>query len=812
MRFDKFTEGAQQTIMLAQEALVEFKHTQLDTEHLLYGLLSQEDGVVPKLLEKLGISPFAVKDRVREALNRIPKVEYIRGGGPAQIYITPRAERVLRQAEEEAKRLKDEYIASEHIFLAIIELMDGAAGRILKEFGIDKEKVYSALYDIRGGQRVTEPTAESKYAALERYTTDLTELARLGKLDPVIDREEEIQRVIQILMRKTKNNPVLIGEPGVGKTAIAYGLAQRIVEKRVPDFLLGKVILSLDIGALIAGSKFRGEFEDRLKAVIEEIKKQGDRIILFIDELHTIVGAGAAEGAVDAANLLKPALASGELRVIGATTLDEYRERIEKDRALERRFQPVFIPEPTQEEAIEILRGLRERFEEHHRLKIKDEAIVAAVRLSARYITERYLPDKAIDLLDEAASYIRLSLADMPEELKEKEMQIKELTEEGKVAAQYGDTERAEDIRKRLEKIEKEYNEKKKKWLKEKGLKEEVTADDVARVVSKWTGIPAARLLEDEAIKLLKMEEVLKTRVKGQDHAIHVLSDAIRRARAGLQDPNRPIGVFLFVGPTGVGKTHLARQLAWFLFNDENALLRIDMSEYMEKHAVSRLIGAPPGYIGYEKGGQLTEAVRRRPYQVILFDEIEKAHPDVFNIMLQIFDAGRLTDSQGHTVDFRNTVIIMTSNIAADRLAVLGGNPEDRLNLIYPELRKHFRPEFLNRIDEIVVFNPLSLKDIMEIVDLGLTPLRENLREKGISLEISEAAKEYLALQGYDSQYGARPLRRTIQRLVETPLARMIISGELHSGETVVIDVEDGQLKFNVKEKAPVSSESTTEE
>jgi ATP-dependent Clp protease ATP-binding subunit ClpC len=796
MRFEKFTQGAQEAIALAQESLTRFKHNQLDTEHLLYGLLSQEDGVVPKIIEKLGISPYSVKDRVHEALDRIPKVEIVKGAQPLQIYITPRAQRVLEQSEEEAKRLKDEYIAQEHIFLAIAEIGNGASGRILKEFGIDKEKIFKALYEIRGGQRVTEPTAESRYNALERYTTDITKLASLGKLDPVIGRDEEIERVAQILMRKTKNNPVLIGEPGVGKTAIVYGLAQRIVKGEVPDLLKNKRILALDVGSLLAGSKFRGEFEDRLKAVIDEVKKNKDEIILFIDELHTIVGAGAAEGAIDAANLLKPELAAGELRVIGATTLDEYRERIEKDGALERRFQPVYVREPTVEETIEILKGIRPRFEEHHRVKIKDEALVAAAKLSQRYITERFLPDKAIDLLDEAASKARLRLFQMPEDIKELEKRLDELIEEGRTAAQFGDEERARELKNEAEKIKRELERKKNKWMKEKKVDEVVDENDIAEIVAKWTGIPAQRLLEDERAKLLRMEEELKKRVKGQDQAIEVLSDAIRRLRAGLSDPNRPIGVFLFIGPTGVGKTHLARQLAWFLFNDENALLRIDMSEYMEKHSVSRLIGAPPGYVGFEQGGQLTESVRRRPYQVILFDEVEKAHPDVLNIMLQIFDAGRLTDGQGHIVDFRNTVIIMTSNIASDKLTNLAGTHEDKLKIILPELKSYFKPEFLNRIDEIIVFNSLKIEEIKEIVDLEMDKIKGRLREFGVELNWTDSAREFLAKEGYDPEYGARPLRRTLQKLVENPLSQKIIGGEIKEGDRITVDFKEGKLIF----------------
>ncbi len=798
MRLDRFTEGAQEALELAQNALVKFKHNQLDTEHIFYGLLSQEDGVVPKIFEKIGVSPYGVKDRIADALRKIPVVEYSYGT-PAQIYITPRAQRVLEQSFEEAKTLKDEYVASEHILLAIVEISDGASGRILREFNIDKEKIYQALYEIRGSQRVTEPNAEQKYNALERYTTDITKLAELGKLDPVIGRDEEIRRVAQILMRKTKNNPVLIGEPGVGKTAVVYGLAQRIVEGNVPDPLKDRRILQLDIGALLAGSKFRGEFEDRLKAVIEEIKKMQDRAILFIDELHTIVGAGAAEGAVDAANLLKPALASGELRVIGATTLDEYRERIEKDGALERRFQPVFVKEPTVEETIEILKGLKERFEKHHELKIKDEALVAAAKLSNRYITGRKLPDKAIDLLDEACSAVRIKLSEMPDDIKELKKEIDKLTEEGKLAAQYNDLEKAAKIKERLDKLMEEYNRKREEWISKAGVDDVVDEEDVAEVVSRWSGVPVTRLLEDEAIKLLRMEDELKKRVKGQDEAIHVISEAVRRARAGLSDPNKPTGVFLFLGPTGVGKTHLARQLAWFLFNDENALLRIDMSEYMEKHAVSRLIGAPPGYIGFERGGQLTEAVRRRPYQVILFDEIEKAHPDVFNIMLQIFDAGRLTDAQGHVVDFKNTIIIMTSNIASDALLRRDLSEEERREALERELRRYFRPEFLNRITEIVVFKPLGIEEIKEIVDLELETVRKALAEKNIRLEVDDTAREFLARKGYSEEFGARPLKRTIERLVANELSKMLISGKLREGQTVKISADGEKLEFEVE-------------
>lgn len=804
MRFDRFTEGAQDAILRAQEALREFGHVQLDTEHILWGLLSQEEGVVTKILEKIGVSPYAVRDRLREALYRVPKVEVVSGPQP-QVYITPRADLILRNSEKESQQLRDEFISTEHIFLAIIEAGDGAAGRILKEFKIDREKVFKALYEIRGGQRITDREAEKKYNALERYTTDITRLAELGRIDPVIGREEEILRVAQILMRKTKNNPVLIGEPGVGKTAIVYGLAQRIIKNDIPDLLKGKRILALDIGALVAGSRFRGEFEDRLKAVIEEVKKEQDKIILFIDELHTIVGAGAAEGAVDAANMLKPALASGELRIIGATTLDEYREHIEKDGALERRFQPVFVREPTIEETIEILQGIKERYEQHHQVKITEDALLAAAKLSDRYITERKLPDKAIDLLDESASFVRLKLSEMPEEIKQMESKTKQLEEEGKTAAEYGDYEKAQQLKIELDTLKKKLETAKLNWMKENSVDDVVDEDDVAKVVSKWTGIPVTQLLEDEKHKLLRMEDVLKSRVIGQDEAVQVVSDAIRRARAGIKDPTRPIGVFLFLGPTGVGKTHLARQLAWFLFNDPDALLRIDMSEYMEKFSVSRLIGAPPGYIGYEKGGQLTESVRRRPYQVILFDEIEKAHPEVFNLLLQVFDSGRLTDSQGHTVNFRNTVIIMTSNIASDKIASITGTSEELLQAVMPDLRTHFKPEFLNRIDEIVVFKSLSLDHIEKIVELQLHDLQTNLKEHGIQLDVHPDARKILAIKGYDPAFGARPLKRLIQRELETKIAKMLISGEVKPGNTIFVSAEDGNLKVTTKNIEPVT-------
>lgn len=811
MRLDRFTEGAQEALIRAQELLVKFKHNQLDVEHIFYGLLDEEGGVVSEIFEKLGVHPVLVKEKLKEALSKIPQVE-LKGPMPVQIYITPRAQEVLQQAFMEAEKLKDEYVAQEHLLLAIENVGGGPSARILKEFGIDREKIYKALYEIRGGQRVTEPTAESKYNALAKYTVDITRLAEQGKLDPVIGREAEIERVIQIILRKTKNNPVLIGEPGVGKTAIVYGLAQRIVEKKVPDFLKDKRILMLDMGALLAGSKFRGEFEERLKAVIDEVKRQKDKVILFIDELHTIVGAGAAEGAIDAANLLKPGLASGELRVIGATTLDEYRQRIEKDGALERRFQPVYVKEPSVEETVEILKGLKQKFEEHHKVQIDDSAIYASAKLADRYVQGRKLPDKAIDLLDEACAMLRIKLSEMPEELRSLEGKISALRDQISLLNEFNAKEKIDELKRELDSLEKVYNEKKEEWLREKGLDDVVDENDIAYVVSKWTGIPVMRLLEDEAKKLLYLEDELRKRVKGQDYAIKVVAEAIRRSRAGLGPRNRPIGVFMFLGPTGVGKTHLARQLAYVLFNDEDALLRIDMSEYMEKHAVSRLIGAPPGYIGFERGGQLTEAVRRRPYQVILFDEIEKAHPDVFNIMLQIFDAGRLTDSQGHVVDFKNTLIIMTSNIQyqfqdTPRIGFVKSDSEitsyhqKRVNAIMPELLKFFKIEFLNRIDEFVFFNPLGKEEVKEIVELQLQEVKESLEENGVHFIWSPRLVEFLAEIGYNPELGARPLRRAIQTYVENPVADKILSGEIKRGDKILADYEDGVIFRKLSEQ-----------
>ncbi len=795
MRIEKFTDNAKEAIYKAQNLLIDLKHTQLDIEHLFYGLLDIENSPVSEILNKLGVSPQIVKDRLKRALDRMPQIES--GSYPVnQIYITPRLNDVFKIAEEEAKRMGDEYIASEHLFLAIVEKGDGDAGRILRDYHVDKEKVYKALYEIRGTQRVLDPQAESKYKALERFTQDLTHLAKNGKLDPVIGRDEEIEKTIMVLLRKTKNNPVLIGEPGVGKTAIVHGLAQRIVKGEVPDPLKDKRILQLDMGAILAGTKFRGEFEERLKAVIDEVKKRKGEIILFIDEIHTIVGAGAAEGAIDAANLLKPSLAAGELRVIGATTLDEYREHIEKDGALERRFQPIFVDEPSIEETIEILKGLKQRYEEHHKVKILDEAIEAAVKLSARYIQGRKLPDKAIDLLDEACAYTRMKLSDMPEDLKSLKEEIEKLEEEGKTAAQYGDNEKAKEIKEKLEKYYKIYEEKKKEWEKTSKADDVVDKEDVAKIVEKITGIPVQELVEDEAQRLLRMEEELSKRVIGQEEAVRAVSEAIRRSRAGLSAKQRPIGVFLFLGPTGVGKTHLARELARFLFKDPDALLRIDMSEYMEKHSVSKLIGAPPGYVGYEKGGQLTEAVRRRPYQVILLDEIEKADLEVLNILLQVFDAGRLTDSHGRTVDFRNTIFIMTSNIGSDILLENGIDFESKKIRVLNLVQRRLPPEFINRIDDIIIFKPLSRDDLKKIVELELEPVKEALKERNIEVEFDDSIKDVIISRGYDPSFGARPLKRVVAKLVENEISLKIIKGEIKEGDKIKVYFENNEVKI----------------
>ena len=850
--FNKFTLKSQEALITAQKIAQDYQHQELLPEHLLLALLGSTEDFSFIILEKIGIEPLKIKHEIGDYLETVPKVS----GASIELYLSQRMKKVFDIAVSETKNLKDEYVSVEHLLIGILE-EDGQASKILKKYKVTKEKIYQSLQQLRGSQRVTDQNPEVKYQPLEKYGRDLTELASRDKLDPVIGRDNEIRRTIQVLSRRTKNNPVLIGDPGVGKTAIVEGLAQRIASGDVPETLKNKKLIQLDLGALVAGTKYRGEFEDRLKAVLKEISDSSGNIILFIDELHTLVGAGAAEGAIDASNMLKPMLARGELRCIGATTLDEYRKYIEKDGALERRFQPIYVGEPSIEDTIAILRGIKERYELHHGVKISDSAIISAVKLSSRYISDRFLPDKAIDLIDEACSRLRMEIDSMPQELDSLERKIRQL----EIEKQTLKPEEAKDIEEKLKKLRQERDELKEHWLKEKEiikkigqikseieklkieearaereglldkvaeirygklpelekslqkensvlselqkkkriLKEEVDEEDIAEVVAKWTGIPVTKILETETQKLNKMEEELHKRVIGQDEAIKLVSDAIRRSRAGLSDPNRPLGSFLFLGPTGVGKTELAKTLAEFLFDDEKNLVRLDMSEYMEKHTVSRLIGAPPGYVGYEEGGQLTEVVRRRPYSVILFDEIEKAHPDVFNILLQILDDGRLTDGQGRTVNFRNTVIIMTSNIGTEHIELvsLGFEAKDLKakeeqykkikDKINEALKKHFRPEFLNRIDEIVIFQRLTPEDVKLIVELQLKNLQKQLDEKKIKLEISDEVKEFLAKEGYDEVYGARPLKRTIQRYVVNPLSQRIISGEIKENSTVKV-------------------------
>ena len=793
MRFDRFTEKAQEAIAIAQEKQSELQHTELTPEHILYGLLDQPEGVVPEVLDKMNIDPMTVKNKVLDHLSTLPRV-YLEGyGTTAQAYVSPKTKQVFELASAEARRLKDEYIGCEHLFIAINEI----GNEILNEFAITKERIYKALQEVRGTARITEPTSERMYRVLDKFSRDVTKLAKEGKLDPVIGRDEEIKRVIQILSRRTKNNPALIGEAGVGKTAIVEGLAQKIVQGDVPEMLKGKRVIELDIGALVAGSKFRGDFEERMKAVMNEIKKAKGNIILFIDELHAIAGAGAAEGAVDASTMLKPALARGELQCIGATTLNEYRKYIEKDAALSRRFQPVYVGEPSVEDTIEILKGLRPKYEAHHGVKISDGALEACAKLSKRYISDRFLPDKAIDLLDEAASKLRMDIYSAPSSLKEKEKRLAELTKEGQEAVEAQDYERAARLRDEADRIAKEYREEKKKWQRERGIDDIVDEEDIAEIVAKWTGIPVERMLMGEKDKLLKMEENIHKRIVDQEKAVRAVSDALRIARAGLKDTSRPIGSFIFLGPTGVGKTELAKALAEFLFDSESAMIRIDMTEYQERHTVSRLIGAPPGYVGYEEGGQLTEPVRRRPYRVILFDEIEKAHPDIYNILLQIMDDGRLTDGQGRTVDFKNTIIIMTSNLGTQFV-----DQSDYENRVQDELKHHFRPEFLNRIDEIIIFSPLKFEDIEKIVELELKKTAKSLEEKGIKLKVDDSAKSLLARKGYNPTYGARPLRQAIRREVEVPLSREIIKGRFKQGDTISIRAEEETIVFEKVKKS----------
>ena len=817
MRQERFTEQAQEALALSQELVRQYRHSQWDVEHILLALLQQEQGLVGDILRELGVDVEAVRQQVEAALAKNPSITY----EAPQIYATPRIAQLIKMASDEADRLKDEFIGTEHLLIAMAGEEKGEAAGILKSSGIDQEKVYSALQKLRGGHRVTDARAESKYRSLEKYGRDLTEFARQGKLDPVIGRDGEIKRVMQILTRRTKNNPVIVGDAGVGKTAIAEGLAQKIAADDVPDSLKGRKVVALDMGALVAGSKFRGEFEERLKAVMDEVRQAQGEVILFIDEIHTVVGAGAAEGAIDASNMLKPALAHGELQCVGATTLDEYRKFVEKDKALERRLQPVYIGEPSVEATVEMLHGLRPRYEAHHKIKISDQALEAAAKLSQRYISDRYLPDKAIDLIDEAASKINIETQSAPTEVKALEQQRNQLISEEEAASQRQDYEYAAQIKSERLRLEDEYNRAKSEWLKREKIDGVVDEEDIARLISAWTGIPVSHMLEGEAEKLLHMEERIHERLVNQEEAVTAISEAIRRSRAGLKDPRRPIGSFIFLGPTGVGKTELARTLAQFLFDDENAMVRLDMSEYQEKHTVSRLIGAPPGYIGYEEGGQFTEAVRRRPYRVILLDEIEKAHPEVFNSLLQILDDGRLTDGHGRTVDFKNTVVIMTSNVGVEfikRDMTIGfATKRDEARSqkqdydamkekVLAEMKKTFRPEFINRIDEIIVFHQLTEEQLRSIVDLMAKDLQKRLAERKLGVELTEEAKSWLAKEGYDPVYGARPLRRALERYVENPLSTKLLRGEFSEGDTVIVDLGDKGLTFTAKAAAKTTA------
>jgi len=816
LRPDQFTEQAQDVLHNSQELVRRYSHSQWDVEHILLALLELEKGLPVEMLVEMEIDVDQVKSELDRALESSPKV----ADNATQIYATPRASRLLEDAKNEADRLKDDFIGAEHLFIAAVMESQGEAAKILKDHGIDQERVYQALAEIRGSHRVDDPRAESHYRSLDKYSIDLTHLARQGKLDPVVGRDEEIRQVMQTLTRRKKNNPVIIGEAGVGKTAIVEGLAARIVAGDVADSLKGRRVLALDMGALVAGSKFRGEFEERLKSVMDEVKQAHREVILFLDEIHTMVGAGASEGGIDASNMLKPALARGELQCIGATTLDEYRKYIEKDTALERRFQPIILEEPSVEETVEILRILRPRYEAHHKVDIDDSALVAAARLSDRYVTGRQLPDKAVDFIDEAASKLRIDAESLPADVKNMEERIAELLDQEEASAQRHEYERAAEIRVERLRLEEEYETERQPLMKDRRTDMVVGELDIAELVSKWTGIPTGRLLEGEGERLVHMEENLHERLIGQEEAVVAVAEAIRRSRSGLSDPRRPIGSFIFLGPTGVGKTELAKSLAQFMFDDESNMVRIDMSEYMEKHSVSRLIGAPPGYVGYDEGGQLTEAVRRRPYRVVLFDEIEKAHPDVFNILLQVLEDGRLTDGHGRTVDFRNTVIIMTSNLGTSglRQRAFGfrtddkdGKDEDQKlrESVNTALKETFRPEFLNRIDETIIFHPLTQEQIVRVVGLMIKDVQGRLEERGITFELTADANLWLGREGYDPVYGARPLRRAVTRYLENPMSKGILSGEFTSGDHILVDTADDALALTkVSPNQPEAAES----